>query len=118
VLAILKNAPVEYQAIFLLDAVTGLRRGEILALQWGDIDWINREIRIERAIVKTRVDDGVHRWAWTIGPTKSGRLRRVGIPPIVIQAFEIMRTESGGCSDDQFIFTRNGTFIDPLYFTR
>jgi len=38
--------------MFLLDAMTGLRRAELLALQWRDIDWLNEEVLIQRAICK------------------------------------------------------------------
>ena len=31
----------DLKTLFLLDSMTGLRRGEILALQWHDIDWLN-----------------------------------------------------------------------------
>jgi integrase len=118
ILAILQQAPTEYQPLFLLDAVTGLRRGEVLALQWGDMDWINREVRIERAVKKTRVEDGVHKYGWIIGSTKSGRSRRVGILSVVVQSLETLRVTNHAPADDQFIFTRNGIFIDPEYFTK
>jgi integrase len=118
VLAILRQAPVDYQTIFLLDAVTGLRRGEVLALKWKDLDWINREIIVERAIGKIRATDGAHKYAWAIGPTKSGRQRRVGIPPVVIQALEILRSSSSYRDAEDFIFTRDGNFIDPEYFSK
>ncbi len=31
---------------------TGLRAGELLALQWGDIDWSGRSIRVQRSLVR------------------------------------------------------------------
>lgn len=37
-----------------LDAFTGLRRNEILALEYADIDWTNKEIVINKAISKTK----------------------------------------------------------------
>jgi integrase len=118
VLAILRQAPVDYQTIFLLDIVTGLRRGEVLALKWKDLDWINREIIIERAIGKIRATDGAHKYAWAVGPTKSGRQRRVGVPPVVIQALEMLRSSSTHRDAEDFIFTRDGSFIDPEYFSK
>src|SRR5262249_47076932 len=36
--------------LFLLLARTGLRLGEALALQWNDLDFAAREIRVERAL--------------------------------------------------------------------
>jgi integrase len=118
VLAILRQAPAEYQTIFLLDAVTGLRRGEVLALKWKDVDWINREVIIERAIGKVRATDGAHKYAWAIGPTKSGRQHRVGVPPVVIQALEILRSTTPFKDGEDFIFTSDGGFIDPEYFSK
>jgi integrase len=41
-------------AIVATAALTGARRGEILALRWADLDLANRTLRIERAIEKTR----------------------------------------------------------------
>jgi integrase len=43
--------------ILLTMARTGLRVGEALALQWGDLDFEAREIRVERAISNTAVID-------------------------------------------------------------
>ena len=45
---------------------TGMRMGELLGLQWGDIDFRGRFIEVRRAIVR-----GV------VVPTKSGKIRRV-----------------------------------------
>jgi len=118
VLAILEQSPAEYRPLFLLDAMGGLRRGEVLAVQWRDVDWINGEMLIERAIGKARVTDGAHKYTWIIKSTKGGRSRRVGLPPIVIQSLQMLRAAQGNPAEDQFIFSRNGTFIDPEYFTR
>ncbi len=35
----------------------GLRISECLALRWSDIDWLDRKLRVERGIVRQRVDD-------------------------------------------------------------
>jgi integrase len=40
--------------IVALAAFTGARRSEILALHWGDFDSVNKTLRIERALEKTR----------------------------------------------------------------
>ena len=43
-----------------------MRIGELLGLQWGDIDFLGRFIEVRRAIVRGNV-----------GPTKNGKIRRV-----------------------------------------
>jgi integrase len=47
-----------------IDAFTRLRRNEILALQYTDIDWTNKEIVINKAISKTKMSDGIRKWEW------------------------------------------------------
>ena len=45
----LQNHPLFYTAIF-----TGTRRGELLGLRWGEIDWVNSKIHLERSVYKGR----------------------------------------------------------------
>jgi len=47
--------------------MTGLRRGEILGLQWHDIDWLSQEVIVQRAICKFRSRDGVHKFNSSMG---------------------------------------------------
>ena len=42
-----------YYEIFLVALATGLRRGELLALQWKDLDLKTRELRIRRTVRRT-----------------------------------------------------------------
>jgi integrase len=55
-----------YYPVLLCAVRTGMRMGELLGLQWGDIDFRGRFIEVRRAIVR-----GV------VVPTKSGKIRRV-----------------------------------------
>jgi integrase len=45
--AVRQNAP-SYYCLFLCLARTGMRLGEALALQWGDIDWHGRFAEVRR----------------------------------------------------------------------
>jgi integrase len=45
------------RTIALVCVCFGLRISECLALKWQDVDWLNRKLRVERAIVRQRVDD-------------------------------------------------------------
>jgi integrase len=40
------------QVIYLTAAMTGMRRGELLALRWQDVDWKNQLIRVRRNFTK------------------------------------------------------------------
>ena len=40
----------DYYELFLLELATGMRRGEILALKWSDLNFVTGELRIERQV--------------------------------------------------------------------
>lgn len=108
-------------AMILVDAFTGLRRGEILALRYTDIDWFSHEIVVRRAIAKIEAKDGVHKWAWELGPTKGRKTRRVGIGERVLRLLAELRQSAA--DKEGFVFTAETAglsgscpFIDPDYF--
>jgi integrase len=99
-----------------IDAFTGLRRNEILALQYTDIDWTNKEVVINKAVSKTKVSDGVRKWEWQIGPPKSRKSnRRVAAADAVLELLRSLRSKA----EDTFglIFRGpEGKRMDPDYF--
>jgi integrase len=58
----------DYYPLFLCAFRTGLRLGELLGLQWGDMDWNGNFIEVRRSYKIGKV-----------GPTKTGKNRRVDI---------------------------------------
>jgi integrase len=66
-----------YRTMTILACHTGLRIGEVLALQWDDISFTNRHLVVRRSIV-----DGI------IGTTKNNRERQVPLSTAVIFALE------------------------------
>jgi integrase len=46
-----------YRTILLLCGCFGLRISECLALKWGDVDWLNAKLTVQRGIVRNRVGD-------------------------------------------------------------
>jgi integrase len=48
--ALLSQLDRGFRVMVLLDAGTGLRRSELLALKWGDIDFDDRQINVQRSI--------------------------------------------------------------------
>jgi len=55
-----------FYPLFLTGLRTGMRIGELVALEWSDIDWLGKFIIVQRNF-----------WQGTIGTPKSGRIRRV-----------------------------------------
>jgi integrase len=58
---------------------TGMRRGEIAALRWGDIDFDTRKIRVERSFEQTNAG-----LTLKSPKTKAGR-RSISIPPTLVR---------------------------------
>ena len=116
-----KCAQVGHSAVF-LGPFSGPRRGELLALSFVDIDWFAREIVVSKSISRVKACDGVHKWAWELGPTKNGRTRRIGIGEEVLRFLAELRQTAS--DKDGFIFTPQAAglaesrypFIDPDYF--
>jgi len=71
-----KRYPVIYP-LLLCAARTGLRQGELIGLQWGDVDFRGRFIEVRRAIVRRRLTT-----------TKSHKIRRVDMTPQLAQALQ------------------------------
>ena len=51
IMALLKNLPEPLRTAAELDAFTGLRRGELIGLQWEDVDFENLVIHVRRSVV-------------------------------------------------------------------
>lgn len=110
-----------YTLICLL-AATGMRRGEALALQWGDMDLDAGLLHIQRTLTQTRQE----KITWALGEPKSATSRRViGLTPELIAVLREQQTQqasrraqSAGWHDLGFVFDRgDGRFITPSVFT-
>lgn len=51
------NLEEPFRTMALICVCFGLRISEALALKWGDVDWLNRRLRVERGIVCQKIDD-------------------------------------------------------------
>nr|WP_325305265.1 site-specific integrase [uncultured Dysosmobacter sp.] len=74
--------------LLLLELATGLRRGEICALQWNDLDLKTGALQVERQVHRVRGE-------LVVSPpkTKAGR-RTVLLPPPVLNVLKVYRTTS------------------------
>jgi integrase len=70
----LANTEPEYYPLFLTAALTGLRRGELLALKWSDINWATNQIHVRRSLVLGRLDE----------PKSKTSIRALIVPPMLI----------------------------------
>lgn len=100
---------------------TGLRRGEVLALRWADVDLSRAEARVKGSLVRL---NGV----LTVSGTKTTRSRRmVSLSPAMVALLKAHRTTqaverlaAGNLWDDSgFVFTTEfGRAVDPRNLLR
>jgi integrase len=64
----------EHYPFFLCAFRTGMRLGELLGLQWGDVDWHGKFIRVSRSYKLGRMT-----------PTKTGKIRRVDMSDHLVE---------------------------------
>ena len=64
----------EYRMLLLMAVMTGMRQGELLGLQWGDIDWINNQVNVRRTFNHARFYE----------PKTKTSYRKIDLAPIVI----------------------------------
>lgn len=88
--------------LVLLAGTTGLRRGELIALRWEDIDFAKQVVNVTHAI-----------WHNVEGETKTPASRKpVPLQPVVIRALSSWREASLYRSDTNYLFPsiqKNGT---------
>jgi integrase len=101
--ALVRSAASEQDAaIFLAAAFTGLRRGELLALRWRDVDFTGSVIR-----VRASYHEGV------LSTPKSGKVRSVPMAQDVASALAKLGQRDGFTADDDLAFIgEDGGYLD------
>jgi integrase len=120
VLSALKGHALEPIAVLAL--ATGARRGEILGLRWGDVDFETGEIRIERSLEQTRA--GLR---FKSPKTKHGK-RTVSLPTVAVSSLQAHRRQQleirmalgqGRATPETLVFSRQeGEPIPPNDLSR
>jgi len=103
VMALVRAAASEQDAaIYLTAAFTGLRRGELLALRWRDVDFEGHVIRVRASYA-----DGV------LTTPKSGKVRSVPMAPDVASALAKLGQRERWTGDDDLVFVGQvGSYLD------
>ena len=89
-------------AIYLTAAFTGLRRGELLALRWRDVDFVGQVVRVRASYAEG-----------ALTMPKSGKVRSVPMAPEVAEALASLGQRPSCTGDDDLVFVGTaGTFLD------
>ena len=98
-------------AAFYLELTTGLRRGELLALQWSDLDIENRTLAVTKQV--NRINGEL-----VVSPPKTrNSVRTLALPQ---QAVDLLIAEHKKHSRNPYLFPspKTGTMYDPDAFRR
>ncbi len=103
-----RERPELYPAWLLL-AMTGMRRGEALAVRWGDIDFEASTLAVRRSVVLVKEKGTGQRLE--IGPPKTGRSRVIDLDAQTLQTLKSHRAQRGSVSlrlahDDAYVLGR------------
>jgi integrase len=90
-------------------AYAGLRRGELVALRWRDVDFVGRKLVVRRALSGDT----------EVGSTKSRRAREVPLPDQAAVALERLGRREEFTGPDDYVFcSRLGRRLDPSALRR
>lgn len=100
----------------LLTICSGMRIGEVCALQWKDVDIANKTIHVCKTIERIyNVDSSGHKSTYIeIGPPKTASSNR--FIPILNNIFPIVKKFSEVCNPDYFVCSCGEKFIEPRTF--
>lgn len=115
-LSCLEDEPLQYKVIVYLAIMSGAREGELTALKFSDVDFINNRITIERAAYKLKGEPIATK------PPKDNDVRTVKIDEYTIDLIRLLKAEKEqerlrlgtAWEGDEWLFTTwNGSIMYP-----
>jgi integrase len=107
----------KYQCIFLLFYYSGLRSGELCALQWDDLQ--SNMLNISKSLTRTYQNN---KYQACIGPTKTRKNRAIMLPQFLIEKLlaykNHCKTELPRFSNDFYMFGNKNSFLSTSTLQR
>ncbi len=101
---ILDSIPIEFQCVFLCVALTGLRLGELLALQWKYVDLVSKRLRVAHSLYKRQL----------VAPKTESSARTIALGEALNSALMEHRMSSRFTGPEDFVFcTQEGASLNP-----
>jgi integrase len=102
-----------YYPFFLSAALTGMRRGELLGLQWGDIDWHGEQIRVRRGLYfEAHRKEKERKWRF-ISPKSYNSIRAINMSPTLALELKKYKLAHFPGSLDLVFANEDGNPIEP-----
>lgn len=112
----LDECPMDFRCMLNLLITTGMRRGELMGLQWGDIDFDDCVISVNRNVTYTP-DSGIV----VSTPKTECSVRQIPVMPSVAAVLMEYRNGAGNWKKNDFLFPKDGNPAlarDPNSITR
>jgi integrase len=101
---ILVAVPTEFQCLFICVALTGLRLGELIALQWKFLDLDSRKLRVVHSLYKRQL----------VAPKSASSVRTIALGEALTSALIAHRMSSIFTGSEDFVFCKqDGTSLNP-----
>jgi integrase len=101
---ILESIPIECRCLFICVALTGLRLGELLALQWKYVDLKSRVLRVSHSLYKRQL----------VAPKTVTSARVIPLGDVLANALVAHHENSFFTGPDDFVFcTQDGSSLNP-----
>jgi len=118
----------EFYPLFATSALTGLRRGEVLALRWQDVDFDNLMIKVRKSLGQRKISEDSKKRIIELKDTKTESSRRtIPIGDFLINVLSNHKKEQMEISfkygresynpNDLVFCEKNGDFINPSKYT-
>lgn len=114
--SLLDSCPLDFRCMLNLLITTGVRRGELMGLQWGDIDFTQQVISISRNVTYTPKSGIV-----VSTPKTDCSFRQIPLISSVALVLNEYKNTFANCKKTDFVFPRNGNPAlarDPNSITR
>jgi len=112
---LLKHCQEPFKTFVLTAVLTGMRKGELLGFQWGDIDWNSNTIFVKRSLKwknSKESEDNRRQWYFDSPKTKYS-VRAVTMSPELKKALQIHRINAP-VNQWELVFTnKEGNPLDP-----
>ena len=112
----LKHSQEPFKTLFLTAILTGMRRSELLALQWGDIDWNSNTVFVRRSLywlTRKEIREPENKRFVFMNPKSKRSIRAIVISPVLKKALEIHRVISPVSPYDLVFCNKKGNPLDP-----
>jgi len=121
--ALLDHTPERWYALFLMGVTTGLRRGELLAVKWENVDWRNSSYYVKETLALQHKDSG----PMFAAPKSRESEKPVDLTPLMLDVLRQCRKRQAAeklqagekYQDNGLVFCQpNGAPLDPDNFVR